>query len=104
VYEQLKKHRGVYDIILPEACYYMFVQFKFASGSLELYKGLLYEELINVVPGVVFGMPEKEAWIRICFAREHNLLVEGLRRINSILQRHSENKNCSARTAQELFI
>ncbi|MGH7998820.1 MAG: pyridoxal phosphate-dependent aminotransferase [Brasilonema sp.] len=104
MYEQLKKKYGVYDIILPDACYYMFVQFKFASGSLELYKGLLYEELLNVVPGVVFGMPEKEAWVRICFAREHNLLLEGLKRIDSIIQRHSENKNYLVRTAKECVV
>jgi aspartate/methionine/tyrosine aminotransferase len=85
LYNALTEWDRVAEVILPDACYYMFVRFHFAGTGPELFRGLLSEQLLNVVPGVVFGAPEDEAWVRICFARSIETLRDGLDRIRHVL-------------------
>lgn len=85
LYAALREWDRVAEVILPDACYYMFVRFLFPGTGLELFHRVLSEQLLNVVPGVVFGAPESEAWIRICFARPKEILQDGLDRIRRIL-------------------
>lgn len=87
LYAQLKAWSRVEDVILPDACYYMFVQFDFAAGSRVLCHRLLADELLNVVPGTVFGVPERAAWVRICFARSLDTLSDAIGRIRRVIER-----------------
>lgn len=85
LYGRLKEWAKVQEVILPDACYYMFVRFDFAGGSRDLFKRFLAEELLNVVPGVVFGAPEAQAWARICFARPIEVLADGIARMMRVV-------------------
>ncbi|MDQ3785626.1 MAG: pyridoxal phosphate-dependent aminotransferase [Actinomycetota bacterium] len=88
LYSALREWDQVADVILPDACYYMFARFHFDGTGPELFTRLLSEQLLNVVPGVVFGTPESEAWVRICFARPIEALQDGLDRIHRVLVDH----------------
>jgi aspartate/methionine/tyrosine aminotransferase len=85
LYDALTEWDRVAEVILPDACYYMFVRFHFDGTGPELFRRLLSEQLLNVVPGVVFGAPEDEAWVRICYARSIETLRDGLDRLRHVL-------------------
>lgn len=86
LYERLNRHCRVQTVILPEACYYMFAKFDFKSGSLEFTRMLLEQELLDVVPGTVFGMQNSECWIRMCFARDIKFLECALAKFDVVLK------------------
>jgi aspartate/methionine/tyrosine aminotransferase len=75
----------VEEVVLPDACYYMFVRFDFAQGSRVLTRKLLSDELLNVVPGTVFGAAERDAWVRICFARSPETLLDAVERMRRVV-------------------
>lgn len=85
LYSALREWDRVAEVIEPEACYYMFARFHFPGTGMEFFRQLLYREMLDVVPGVVFGAPPSDAWIRICFARTVDVLQDGLERIGRIL-------------------
>lgn len=86
LYEELRQHPSVQRVILPESCYYMFAKFDFESGSQEFTKILLEQQLLDVVPGTVFGTPNSECWIRMCFARNPQFLELALKKIDFVLR------------------
>jgi aspartate/methionine/tyrosine aminotransferase len=49
-------------------------------------QALLEREDVGVAPGYAFG-PDNDAHVRICFARDHDQLEEGLQRIRRHLDR-----------------
>lgn len=80
-YKALKQSQKIRQVILPDACYYIFFQYKEGKGSFKIFQELLSKKDIDVFPGSIFGMPEEENWMRLCFAREPKILKEGLKRI-----------------------
>ena len=74
-------------VVLPEACYYMFAKFECEFGSQEFTRILLEQQLLDVVPGTVFGAPNKECWVRMCFARDHRFLEQALDKIDAVLKK-----------------
>jgi aminotransferase len=85
LYSALRKSDYVAEVIKPEACYYLFARFHFPGTGMEFFHQLLHRQMLDVVPGAVFGAPANEAWVRICFARTTDVLQDGLDRIGRIL-------------------
>jgi aminotransferase len=85
LYTRLRGWDRVEEVIEPEACYYLYARFRFPGNSLDLCRRLLREEMLDVVPGSVFGVPADEASIRICFARTTDVLRDGLNRIARVV-------------------
>lgn len=75
---------SVQQIITPESCFYIFLKVKYDAGSWQLFERLL-QGGVNIVPGVLFGVPDKEAWIRICCARHPEELDAGMVQLQSLL-------------------
>lgn len=71
-------------IISPEACYYIFVKIGYEGTGWDLFEYLL-EKGTNVLPGVLFGIDDREPWIRICCARTDKELAAGLGRLRQAL-------------------
>ena len=71
-------------IINPEACYYIFLKTDYRGGSWRLFRYLL-QKGVNVVPGVLFGIDEREPWIRIGCGHEDDTLDRGLARLEQAL-------------------
>jgi aspartate/methionine/tyrosine aminotransferase len=85
LYARLSKHPLVDAIILPDACYYMLARFHFSGGSRAFSEILLQSELLDVVPGTVFGLPENEAWVRMCFARDKAFLDKAISKLDKVI-------------------
>ncbi len=64
----------------PEGAFYAFPKIEGINSSLEFAQGLLDAEDVGVAPGYTFG-DQNEQHIRICFARSHSQLEEGLTRM-----------------------
>jgi len=75
--EVLRRFPKVEHIIEPEACYYAFVKINYDRGSWQLFRHFL-QAGVNVVPGTLFGINDRESWIRICCARGEKELHDAL--------------------------
>jgi aspartate aminotransferase len=82
--EALQSMLRVQHIIEPQACYYIFFKVDYHGGSWNLFHHLL-KGGVNVVPGVLFGINERESWIRIGCGHDDNRLDEGLARLKHAL-------------------
>lgn len=91
-FNKLVKSNKIEKVIMPEACYYMFVKCKFAGNSFELFERLVDKAYIDVCPGVLFGLPKNEPWIRICFARKSIVLNNGINKLLEFLNEKEEKK------------
>lgn len=80
----LQSCKGVQTVITPQACYYIFLKVDYSGGSWQLFRHLL-DSGVNVVPGVLFGLNDADAWIRICCVRPEAELAEGLDRLQKAL-------------------
>lgn len=93
VAERLAHYRAGRDIVMdvlgghpgltlskPEGAFYAFPQLEGIESSLDFALGLLESEDVGVAPGYTFG-EDNEQHIRICFARSHEQLREGLVRL-----------------------
>ena len=86
LYKRLKACPLIETIILPDACYYMFMKLRYPKGSRVFQKTLLREELLDIVPGTLFGIPEAQCWIRVCFARDRRFLDVAVDKIIKVLR------------------
>lgn len=66
--------------IMPQGAYYIFPKYKANLPSMELSEVLLRKARVAVVPGVVFG-EAGEGHIRISFAVDDAVLMEGMKRL-----------------------
>jgi len=82
--EVLQSMPKVKHIINPEGCYYIFLKLDFNGGSWNLFNYLL-QKGVNVVPGVLFGVDDRESWIRIGCGHDDDTLDEGLARLKHAL-------------------
>ena len=85
VMELLGDHPRI-NLCQPQGAFYAFPQIRGISSSLEFALGLLQEEDVGVAPGYTFG-EGNDQHIRICFARAHDQLREGLQRMLRYLDR-----------------
>ncbi len=83
--ELLQSIPRVEHVINPEACYYIFLKVDYQGGSWDLFKYLLGRG-VNVVPGILFGIDERESWVRIGCGHDDNALAEGLDRLKYALE------------------
>lgn len=88
IYNKFNQCLQVENVILPEACYYMFVMLRFSGGSRMFQKLLLEHELLDVVPGTIFGVSDNENWIRVCFARDEEFLSSSFKKIQRVLNEY----------------
>jgi aspartate/methionine/tyrosine aminotransferase len=72
----------------PEGAFYAFPKIEGIASSLAFAEGLLAAENVGVAPGYTFG-DDNEQHIRICFARSHDQLAEGLGRMLNYLDRQA---------------
>lgn len=74
------------EVATPAGGMYAFFRVAGQGDSLEFAKRLVAEAGLGLAPGAAFG-PEGEGWLRWCFAsREPQRLVEGVARLERILQ------------------
>ncbi|MCH8486677.1 MAG: aminotransferase class I/II-fold pyridoxal phosphate-dependent enzyme [Candidatus Cyclonatronum sp.] len=55
------------------------------ENEMQLYNYVLEQARVNIMPGQFFHNPEP-GWYRLCYARNEEMLTEGIRRIKSALQ------------------
>jgi len=72
----------------PEGAFYVFPHIEGLQSSMDFALDLLAEEDVGVAPGYTFG-EGNEQHIRICFARSHEQLREGLSRLVRFIDRTS---------------
>jgi aspartate/methionine/tyrosine aminotransferase len=68
----------------PEGAFYGFLQIDGLTDSLAFAQDLVRKSRVGVSPGIAFGAPDDrvcDSHIRICFAQNPKLLIEGLGRI-----------------------
>ncbi len=70
----------------PEGAFYAFPRIEGIEDSMQFAQSLLDEESVGVAPGYTFGQGNEQN-IRLCFARSHDQLEEGLKRILRFLDR-----------------
>jgi aspartate/methionine/tyrosine aminotransferase len=85
VMEQLGAHPRI-GLSEPEGAFYAFPRIEGIDSSLDFALGLLEAEDVGVAPGYTFG-EDNDQHIRICFARSHEQLREGLKRLVRYLDR-----------------
>lgn len=86
VMEMLASHPRV-ELSEPAGAFYAFPRIDGVSSGLDFAQALLESEDVGVAPGYAFG-PGNESHIRICFARDHDQLEQGLGRIRRFLDRY----------------
>jgi aspartate/methionine/tyrosine aminotransferase len=87
VMEELGGHPRI-TLSEPDGAFYAFPHIDGIQSSMDFALGLLEAEDVGVAPGYTFG-EDNEQHIRICFARSHEQLAEGLRRLVRHLDRGS---------------
>jgi aspartate/methionine/tyrosine aminotransferase len=85
VMEVLASHPRV-ELAEPQGAFYAFPRIDGITSSMDFAQALLEREDVGVAPGYAFG-PDNDAHVRICFARDHDQLEEGLQRIRRHLDR-----------------
>ena len=75
------------DYHSPAGAFYAFPRIRGLTDSLAFAQQLLHEEDVGLAPGYTFG-PGFESHVRLCFARSHERLAEGLRRMLRFVERH----------------
>ncbi len=83
VHERLSSIDGL-DCHKPEGTFYIFPKYEFDVPSAELSERILNESNVLVIPGSAFG-PAGENHLRLAFAKEDEVLEEGLRRLELAL-------------------
>lgn len=93
-WEELRRKRDLtYDILSsidglecrkPQGTFYIFPRYDFDMPSSELAERILNDDRVLVIPGSVFG-PSGEGHFRIAFARDDELIEQGLRRLELAL-------------------
>ena len=69
----------------PEGAYYIFPKYKVEKKSLDLTEQILAQAHVAVVPGAVFGQAG-EGHIRISFAVEDEVLIQGIKRLEKFFE------------------
>lgn len=85
VMEELGGHPRI-TLSNPAGAFYAFPRIEGIDSSLQFALDLLEAEDVGVAPGHAFG-DDNEQHIRICFARSHDQLAEGLRRLVRFLDK-----------------
>ena len=85
VMQMLAPHPRV-SLSEPEGAFYAFPRIEGIEDSMQFAQSLLDEESVGVAPGYTFGQGNEQN-IRLCFARSHDQLEEGLSRILRFLDR-----------------
>lgn len=75
----LIKHDVIAPFVMPDAGFALFIQIKGVQNTSEFVRDLLHAKQVAVVPGVDFG-PTHLDYIRICYAREPELVAKGIQR------------------------
>jgi aspartate aminotransferase len=83
VMEVLQPHPRI-TLTEPEGAFYAFPHIQGLQSSMDFAQDLLAAEDVGVAPGYTFGEGNQQH-IRICFARSHDQLREGLNRITRFL-------------------
>lgn len=94
--EALRGHE-VIDYHSPEGAFYAFPRIRGLTDSLAFAQQLLHEEDVGLAPGYTFGAGF-ESHVRLCFARSHEQLAEGLTRLLRFVERHYGRRSTGAPT------
>ena len=94
--EQYRTGRAIVDAALgghelirhhsPDGAFYAFPRIRGLRDSLAFAQDLLGEEDVGLAPGYTFG-PGFDSHVRLCFARSHEKLIEGLKRLVRFVER-----------------
>jgi aspartate/methionine/tyrosine aminotransferase len=71
-------------LALPEAAFYAFFAVERLDDDLEFAKELVHSARVGLAPGSAFG-PGNEGYLRLCFARREDRLMEALQRLGKAL-------------------
>lgn len=86
VMELMRDHPRV-TLSEPAGAFYAFPRLSGIESSMDFALALLDAEDVGVAPGYTFGA-DNEEHVRICFARSHEQLEEGVRRLLRFLDRY----------------
>lgn len=75
--------------VTPDGAFYTMLDVSEYGSSMKVAEALLEEKVITV-PGAAFGS-EAEGFLRVSFCAEHEMLEEGVRRINKAIHRLRRN-------------
>ncbi len=105
--EQYRAGRAIVDAALagheliehhsPDGAFYAFPRIRGLEDSLAFAQDLLREEDVGLAPGYTFG-PGFDSHVRLCFARSHEKLIEGLKRLVRFVERRFAPTAPGART------
>lgn len=81
--KKLNKSKSINNVVSPDACFSLIFSFKKSgySDDISLFKSLLSEARVSLVPGSGFGINAFDLYFRLTFAINKNVLKEGLERI-----------------------
>lgn len=86
-YQLLNEAKDVLTFAKPEGAYYVFPKYQQQVFSKDLSEKLLAQAKVAVVPGAIFGAGGK-GHLRISFAVDDEVLIEGIKRIISYLRKN----------------
>lgn len=70
---------GIFSVQKPSGGFFLFLRTQFADGT-DLCMDILHNAKVGLIPGKTFG-PSGEPFIRLCYARDPEILEEGINRI-----------------------
>jgi aspartate/methionine/tyrosine aminotransferase len=76
------------DSFYPQGAFYVFPSYQAEMASLKLANLLLSEAHVATVPGSAFGECG-EGYLRLSYSTSKENIVEGLKRIDSVLEKYS---------------
>ena len=80
----LKNAKDFFDFIIPESSFYLFLKTK-EKDSFDLCMKILNIAKVGLISGRSFG-PSGKSCMRLCYARDEDILVEGIGRILDFLK------------------
>ena len=83
LHQWIDKQKNIFQLVAPQAAAVAFLRYQLGINSTELANRLIQEKSVLVVPGDHFGM---DKFIRISFGLPQDLLKEGLKRIQQLVE------------------
>ena len=72
--------KNIFSYHKPNGSFFIFLKTQYEDSE-PLVLDILKKAKVSLIPGKDFGQSGQQ-FIRLCFAREKNILIEGLNRIN----------------------
>ncbi|MEW5853992.1 MAG: pyridoxal phosphate-dependent aminotransferase [Myxococcota bacterium] len=86
VLRAIREHLGK-DVVRPEGAFYVLLDYRrLPITTMQLCEELLEQEDVVMIPGEAFG-PSAHGFVRISFAQDTEVVVEGIRRLGNLMRK-----------------